>query len=181
MSLRSSNQTCLINSVLEGFLIKLAWNLREACNFIKKEILPQVFSCAFCEISKNTFFTEHLWTTASGVVRVIGFLKKIDNSSSDKFLSPIPVSDWLIFRCGNLIPHYRCANAVWKHHRMFVFLWKYYPGNLAFLILGIPSYLPELSKFAKYLYLETLKFVLVYPNKRNENDKNTKQKATKNT
>ena len=33
--------------------------------FIKKETLAQVFSCEFCEISKNTFFTEHLWTTAS--------------------------------------------------------------------------------------------------------------------
>ena len=37
----------------------------EVCNFIKKEALAQVFSCEFCEISKNTFFTEHLWTTAS--------------------------------------------------------------------------------------------------------------------
>ena len=37
----------------------------EACNFIKKEKLAQVFSCEFCEISKNIFFTEHLWTTAS--------------------------------------------------------------------------------------------------------------------
>ena len=27
----------------------------EACNFIKKETLAQVFSCEFCEISKNTF------------------------------------------------------------------------------------------------------------------------------
>ena len=33
--------------------------------FIKKDALAQVFSCEFCEISKNTFFTEHLWTTAS--------------------------------------------------------------------------------------------------------------------
>ena len=32
----------------------------QACNFIKKEALPQVFSCEFCEISNNTFFTEHL-------------------------------------------------------------------------------------------------------------------------
>ena len=32
---------------------------------IKKETLAQVFSCEFCEISKNTFFTEHLWTTTS--------------------------------------------------------------------------------------------------------------------
>ena len=37
----------------------------EACNFIKKVTLAQVFSCELCEISKNTFFTEHLWTTAS--------------------------------------------------------------------------------------------------------------------
>ena len=29
--------------------------LEQACNFIKKEILAQVFSCEFCEISKNTF------------------------------------------------------------------------------------------------------------------------------
>ena len=40
-----------------------------ACNFIKKETRAQVFSCNFFEISKNTFFTEHLWTTAS-----VGFL-----------------------------------------------------------------------------------------------------------
>ena len=30
-----------------------------------QETLAQVFSCEFCEISKNTFFTEHLWKTAS--------------------------------------------------------------------------------------------------------------------
>ena len=27
-----------------------------ACNFIKKETLTQVFSCEFCETSKNTFY-----------------------------------------------------------------------------------------------------------------------------
>ena len=37
-----------------------------ACNFIKKESLAQVFYCEFCEISKNTFFTEHLRIAASG-------------------------------------------------------------------------------------------------------------------
>ena len=37
----------------------------EACNFIKKEALTQVFSWEICEISRNTFFTEHLRTTAS--------------------------------------------------------------------------------------------------------------------
>ena len=45
------------------FFNKVADLWPEVCNFIKKETLAQVFSCEFCEISKNTFFTEHLWTT----------------------------------------------------------------------------------------------------------------------
>ena len=32
----------------------------------KKETQTQLFFCEFCEISKNTFFTERLWMTASG-------------------------------------------------------------------------------------------------------------------
>ena len=39
--------------------------LPEACNFIKKETLAQVFSCEFREISNNICFTEHLQATAS--------------------------------------------------------------------------------------------------------------------
>ena len=30
------------------------------------KLQAQVFFCESCEISRNTFFTEHLWTTASG-------------------------------------------------------------------------------------------------------------------
>ena len=41
--------------------------LPKARNFIKKESLAQVFSCEFCEISKKTYFIEHLLTTASGM------------------------------------------------------------------------------------------------------------------
>ena len=47
---------CKTNRV--SFLIKLQ---AYACNFIKKETLARVFSFEFCGISKNTFFTEHLW------------------------------------------------------------------------------------------------------------------------
>ena len=54
----SQENTCARAS----FLIKL-----QAYNFIKKETLTQVFSCEFCKIFKNTYFTEHLWTTASKV------------------------------------------------------------------------------------------------------------------
>ena len=41
-----------------------------ACNFIKKETLALVFSCKFYETSKNTFFKEHLWATASIMLKV---------------------------------------------------------------------------------------------------------------
>ena len=37
----------------------------KACNVIKKETLALVFYYEFCEISKNTLFTEHLRATAS--------------------------------------------------------------------------------------------------------------------
>ena len=29
--------------------------------------MAQVFSCTFRKISKNTFFTEHVWAFASGI------------------------------------------------------------------------------------------------------------------
>ena len=38
---------------------------------IKKEPLAQVFSCEFCEISKNTFFTEHVWATAYFLLKAL--------------------------------------------------------------------------------------------------------------
>ena len=44
--------------VPEAFLKKRLWP--QACDFVKKETLLQVFSCEFCEISKNIFFTEHI-------------------------------------------------------------------------------------------------------------------------
>ena len=44
----------------------------EACNFFKKETLAQEFSSEFCEISKNSFFTEYLWATT--------FTSAIENS-----------------------------------------------------------------------------------------------------
>ena len=76
MPLRSSHQRCSVRkSVLRNFAKFTGKHLCQnlffnkvadlACNFIKKENLAQVFSSEFCEISKNTFFTEHLLTTAS--------------------------------------------------------------------------------------------------------------------
>ena len=57
--------------------------------------MAQVFSCEFSEISKSTFFTEHLWTTASafsfseaatgGVLWKKVFLKVSENSQENIF------------------------------------------------------------------------------------------------
>ena len=52
ISQHSQENTCTRVS----FLIKL----QASGNLLKKETLAQVFSCEVCEISINTFFTEHL-------------------------------------------------------------------------------------------------------------------------
>ena len=39
--------------------------LPKACNFIKKETLAQVFSCEFCQISKNNFLLRTPLVAAS--------------------------------------------------------------------------------------------------------------------
>ena len=46
----------------------LANHRLEACNFIKKETLAQVFSCEFCEIYKNNFYYRAPLVAASGVL-----------------------------------------------------------------------------------------------------------------
>ena len=46
----------------ESLLIRLQASVG---NSIKKEIRVQVFRCEFCEMFKNTFFTEHLQKTVS--------------------------------------------------------------------------------------------------------------------
>ena len=47
-------------------------------------LFSQVFSCEFCEIPKNTFFTENLWTTAS---RIRNSIQKITKEILLKFFS----------------------------------------------------------------------------------------------
>ena len=50
-------------SVPESFFFNKVAGLRPAS--LLKETLAQMFFYEFCEIFKNTFFTEHLRTTAS--------------------------------------------------------------------------------------------------------------------
>ena len=57
-----------------SFLIKL-----QACNFIKKETLAQVFSCEFCKISKNAFYYRTPRMAASSIKG--GFLANYSKQS----------------------------------------------------------------------------------------------------
>ena len=58
MSQNSQENTCARVSLL----IKLQ---ASDTSFIKKGTLAQVFSCEFCEVSKNFYFIERLRETAS--------------------------------------------------------------------------------------------------------------------
>ena len=61
---RTNSEAATRGVLQENVFLEISQNSQEN-NFIKKETLALVFSCEFCEISKNTFFTEHLWATAA--------------------------------------------------------------------------------------------------------------------
>ena len=60
---RSSHRRCsLRKGVLRNFAKFTGKHLYQSL-FFNKETLAQVFSCEFCKISQNTFFTEHPWAS----------------------------------------------------------------------------------------------------------------------
>ena len=62
---RSSQQMCSVKKVFFRISQIAQENTCARVPTLLKKRLAQVFSCEFCENFKNTFFTEHLWTTAS--------------------------------------------------------------------------------------------------------------------
>ena len=55
--------------------LEISQNSQEnTCASVSFLIKLQAF-CEFCEISKNTFFTEHLWTTASVVSKILKIIE----------------------------------------------------------------------------------------------------------
>ena len=86
---RSNHRRCSVKKdVLRNFTKFTGKHLYHSLFFNKvagrKATLAQVFFCEFCEISINTFFTEHLWATASvQVVMKFGTLKiQLENTNS---------------------------------------------------------------------------------------------------
>ena len=76
--------------------------------FIKKETLAQVFSCEFCEISKNTFFTEHLWAAAS----LFSFMMNL-------IFGFFHISNFVIIIFTLLFPVILIYNLVWLWNRCY--------------------------------------------------------------
>ena len=88
----------------------------------------QVFSCEFCKISKNTFFTEHLWTTtsvfsfsevATGDVLLKNVFLKISENSQENTFGLQNFQKYLFYRsppddCFWLLLKWDTANSVWK-------------------------------------------------------------------
>ena len=70
-----------------SFLIKLQTLRLWLATLLKKSFLAQVFSCEFCEASKNIFFTKHHRTTASvNLLHVTGLFPYPTNISENLWL-----------------------------------------------------------------------------------------------
>ena len=60
-------QSCVVEKIFlkisqnsqENTCARVSFLRPQACNFILKKTLAQMFSCEFCEIFKNIFFIEH--------------------------------------------------------------------------------------------------------------------------
>ena len=119
--------------------------LFSACNFIKKETLAQVFSCEFCEISKNTFFYRTPLVAACILFIALidqclsicfGFNWSIKDISSRGLVIKFPYSintqgktDWLkyhsVFTCSiNLANH--IFSFLTKANHIFSFLTNFH-------------------------------------------------------
>ena len=81
----------------------------KTCNFIKRESLAQVFSCEFCEISKNTF----VYRTAPGVASARIFLQGKNTFCNLCSLSKVTSGYFSSVKCPDSFTsssEYRCRN-----------------------------------------------------------------------
>ena len=89
---RSNHQRCSMKKGVWKIFANSSENTCARASFfnkvVNKETLTQVFSCEFCEIFKNTSFTEHLWVTAS-ILTILTwkknlFIKKVKANTTEQ-------------------------------------------------------------------------------------------------
>ena len=115
--------------------------------FIKNEFRAQVFSCEFCEISKNTFFTEHLrWLLLNNKRKEAIYSCDCSSSNANKqkqqitsssLLMTVTASDWCVEKVANFRCRSRQPNCIWPifiHFHIVITLDnvinKIYPANV---------------------------------------------------
>ena len=115
-----------------------------------------MFSCKFCEISKNTFFTEHLRATASdshsGSVRKESLRNRISSRYDISFC-------FCVFKCS-FRTHWTVTNSLWKskiHVSKVVVFWK-----LRDKLVKIKTIQGEFFWFLKHIFCLTRFFKLNY-------------------
>ena len=107
-----------------SFIMKL---LPEACNFVKKQTLAQVFSCEFCDIFKNTFFNGTPLVAASD--DILKMIERYSDKSSDSlriFISNNAIwFYWFVrLKVWNYLNYFSfCAR--WDEQRVLLRLWYY--------------------------------------------------------
>ena len=62
---RNSHWTFSIKKAVLLKILQYSWEKHELESLLDKVVPIQVFSCEYCEISKNTYFEEHMQTAAS--------------------------------------------------------------------------------------------------------------------
>ena len=140
-----------------SFLIKLQASGPQPCNFIKTETLAQVFSGEFCEVSKKTFFTEHLWATVSMLFKNLPFcvgywhVPEYDLGGQTQ----ITLAKWTA-KLGVLVKIHIFS---WDN---MVFLWGIclLPEKMTLFFSILNKYLPIVAR-----YLEVLCRIIEYPAK----------------
>ena len=89
-----------------------------------------MFSCDFWEISKNTFFTEHLWVTASKKWNIsTKMVKENADLLSDFLLSPF-------YKCvqgGSFFSYLRKAKVYYYYYYYYYYIYYYFLLLLFFM------------------------------------------------
>ena len=148
------------------FFNKVAGLRPKVCNFIKKESLAKVLSCEFCEISKETFFTDgRLLLSRVKIIPKSTLHCYLGNKSL--FIQPEKVSFWqLFFR----VRHFQSRQKIIMQFQEFqitcnVWFWSAYhrfiPTSNILLIFWGPPPPPVYVVLLSVLQLEYI-FTFVY-------------------
>ena len=117
--------------------------------------MAQVFACEFCEISKNIFFTEHLWATAPVAYLVMFLFAYFNTNILYSFISFCTLLQSIYFRMFGP-KHWITFEKTYLLNCYFTVLALFYI-NFRFSLWNFHS-----NKFRDWNFIETLFEVLFY-------------------